>query len=312
MTRAPASTSHSAPILPFIAVAAGIASFGAMDAVMKALSLDMGVLNALFWRSLVATFLAAALFAFGARRWPDPATLRLHIKRALVTTAMAFLFFWGLARTPMGEAIAISFIAPLIALYLAVVLLGETVGKRSIFASLMGLAGVVVIVAGKAGTGSFDRAAQLGIAAILGSAVLYAWNLILQRQQAQIASPQEIALFQNLIVTLVYALSLPFLGAIPGGEFAANWQWGLVVLGAGLGVVSMLMLSWGYARAEAQALVPIEYSMFIWAVLLGWLFFDESIGLATIAGTVLIVAGCWVVMQRKPRLAKASAAGPVA
>lgn len=309
MTRAPAP--HHSSVLPFIAVAGGIASFGAMDAVMKALSLDMGVLNALFWRCLAATVMAAGVFMFSARRWPDRASLRLHIKRGLVTTAMAFLFFWGLARTPMAEAVAISFIAPLIALYLAVVLLGESVGKRSIIASLMGLAGVLVIVAGKAGEGSFGAEAQAGIAAILASAVLYAWNLILQRQQAQIASPQEIALFQNGIVTCVYACSMPFWGVIPGGEWALNWQWGVILLGGALAVASVLMLSWGYARAEAQALVPIEYSMFIWAVLFGWLFFDEGLGLATVAGTVLIVAGCWVVMQRRPRLAAANAVHPV-
>ena len=49
----------------------------------------------------------------------------LHLWRGLVVSVMAFLFFWGLARVPLAEAIGLSFIAPLIALYLAAVLLKE-------------------------------------------------------------------------------------------------------------------------------------------------------------------------------------------
>jgi S-adenosylmethionine uptake transporter len=54
------------------------------------------------------------------------------------------------------------------------------------------------------------------------------------------------------------------------------------------------LLAWSYARAEAQVLVPIEYTAFLWAALFGWLFFAEPVGTATLAGTVLIVVGCWI------------------
>jgi S-adenosylmethionine uptake transporter len=60
-----------------------------------------------------------------------------------------------------------------------------------------------------------------------------------------------------------------------------------------------MLLSWGYRRAEAQALVPIEYTGFVWAALFGWLWFDEAVTAATIAGTALIVTGCWIAV-RKP------------
>ena len=49
-----------------------------------------------------------------------------------------------------------------------------------------------------------------GIAAILLSAVLYAYNLILQRQQALIAGPIEIAFFQNATMVAVYLVFAPF------------------------------------------------------------------------------------------------------
>ena len=36
---------------------------------------------------------------------------------------MAILFFWGLARVPLAQGVALAFVAPLIALYLAALLL---------------------------------------------------------------------------------------------------------------------------------------------------------------------------------------------
>jgi S-adenosylmethionine uptake transporter len=202
---------------------------------------------------------------------------------------MAVLFFWGLVRVPLAEAIALSFIAPLIALYLAAAMLGEKIEAKAIGGSLLGFAGVIVIAAGRLGEGGFDREAALGIAAILFSAVLYAFNLILMRKQAQVASPQEVALFQAGCAGVLLVLFAPWLAAIPEPRAALD-----IVGGAGLAMISLMLISWGYARAEAQALLPLEYTAFIWGALFGWLMFAEEVTLATTAGVVLIVAGCWI------------------
>lgn len=270
-----------------------------MDVAMKAMAIGLGTYNALFWRCLAALVMALILFAFSRpTRWPGRNAMRLHLVRGSVTAAMAFTFFWGLARTPMAEAIGISFISPLIALYLASILLGERIGRAAIIASVLGLLGVAVIISGKLGEG-FTADARAGMAAIMTSACLYAWNLILQRQQAQIASPQEIASFQNAIVVLWCLPFFPFFGVAPAALLEADPLWGLswlalVILGAALAIMSILALSWAYARAEAQILVPIEYSMFLWAALFGWLAFNEPIGPATLVGTMLIISGCLI------------------
>lgn len=295
---AQASSESKAIVLPAIVVVAGLASFSGMDAIMKGLALALGVYNAIFWRMLVGLTLASLLFLARRSAWPSAAVLRIHLIRGCVTAVMAFCFFWGLARTPLAEAIALSFIAPLIVLYLAAILLKEVVSRNSIVASLLGLAGVVVILAGKMG-GEFDEDAQWGVAAILFSAVLYAWNLILQRQQALVARPIEIVFFQNLIVASLFLLLAPFLAVAPAAAY-----WPGLGGAALLGIVSLMLISWGYARAEAQHLVSLEYTAFIWAALLGWLIFDEAVSWATLAGTVLIVAGCLLVARRRPAKAE--------
>ena len=56
--------------------------------------------------------------------------------------------------------------------------------------------------------------------------------------------------------------------------------------------VSLMLLAWAWGRAEAHRLLPLEYSAFIWAALVGWLMFGEAVTLRTLGGVVLIVGGC--------------------
>jgi S-adenosylmethionine uptake transporter len=274
------------PILPFVATALGIATFSVMDVAMKSASLAVGVYTAMLLRCVVGTAITLPIWLIGSGRWPTAATFRVHLTRAVVSATMAVLFFWGLVRTPIAEAIALSFISPLIALFLASVLLGETISRRAIFASVLGLVGIAVIAFAPGHHAGPPRSVA-GIAAILASAVFYAWNLILQRQQAQAADPREITFFQNLLIGALLLLAAPWLFIAPTLPVL-----GTIAVAAALIVISLLLLSWAYARAEAQALVPLEYTAFIWAALFGWAWFGERVTTATLAGAALIVVAC--------------------
>jgi S-adenosylmethionine uptake transporter len=279
--------------IPFAIACVGIATFAVMDVFMKGLSIELGAYNALLWRTAIALLIAGGLF-FGTKKcWPANATLKLHVWRGVVTSLMAFLFFWGLARVPLAEAIGLSFIAPLIALYLAAVLLNEKIGEKAILASLIGFAGALVIVGGKLG-GQYSDELGKGMAAVLLSAILYAYNLILQRQQALIAEPIEIGFFQNATVVFIYLCFAPFLAVVPTVEHIPS-----LAAAAILGITSLLLLSWAYARAEAKILIPVEYTAFIWAALFGWLVFAEPVTMATLIGTALIVVGCLIAMRQQ-------------
>ena len=280
--------------IPLIIAMLGIASYSMMDAVMKGLSIAIGAYNAMLWRTLIALAIAASLFFLRRRRWPDKSVIRLHVWRGTVMSAMAFLFFYGLIYLPLAEAIGLSFIAPLIALYLAAAMLSERIGGKAIAASLIGFAGALVIVAGKLG-GEYSEDVGKGIGAILLSAVLYAYNLILQRRQALVAEPIEIAFFQSGTVVCVYLLFAPFLAVVPSPNLLPE-----LALSGVLGIVSMLLMSWAYARAQTKILIPVEYTAFIWAALFGWLVFGEEVTLTTVMGTALIVAGCLIAARQQP------------
>ncbi|MBK7161715.1 MAG: DMT family transporter [Sphingomonadales bacterium] len=295
--RLPMSTLRpTSPAIAFAVAAAGVGTFSLMDAAMKDLSISVGAYNAVLWRNLAGCLMAGTLFLVTGQGWPARENLRLHLWRSIIVAMMAVSFFWAIAVLPLAEAIGLSFIAPVIALYLAAILLGEKIGREAILASVAGLAGVGVILYGKF-SGHYSSDALWGALAVLFSAVLFAYNLILARQQAQAAGPIEIAFFQNLLTASVLALAAPwFLAPLVVAKVP------MLLTAASLAIFSLLLMSWAYARAEAQILIPVEYTAFVWAVLFGWVFFNEPVTLTTLIGTALIVGGSLIAARVKPAI----------
>lgn len=293
MNRAP----QQHPIHGFVAALGAVAVLSVMDAVMKHLVIAIGIVAVSVWRSVVSFGLSAVLYLRRGVAWPDRKTLRLHVVRGVIVTVMAALFFWGIGRVPLAQAIALTFIAPLIAMLLAALSLKEHIGRSSVLGAFAAFAGVIVIVLGQA-RASVASDVLLGIGAILASALCYAVNIVMMRHQALAAKPLEINFFQCLTVLVLWLLVLPFidLPSWPGS------QWGWILAAALMSTSGTLLFAWGYARGPASYLAVTEYSGFVWASLMGWLFFREAVSLTTALGAMLIVGGCLIAARRKPPL----------
>ena len=123
----------------FLVGSIGIATFSGMDAVMKGLVIALGIYPTMLFRMWSGVAMSGILFAARPVR-PARATMRIHLVRGILTVVMAMLFFWGLAKVPLAQAIALAFIAPLISLFLAAAVLGETIGRKTIVASIIAFA----------------------------------------------------------------------------------------------------------------------------------------------------------------------------
>ncbi len=284
-------------LLPFLAAIVGVAFLSLMDAFMKDASLAAGAYSATMLRGLIAAAITLPIWLLRRPRWPRGAVMKLHLQRGVISAFMALSFFYALTQLPLAEAIAISFVAPLIALYFAHLLLGEKIGRGAIHASVLGFAGTLVIVWGRLGRDDFGEDTALGLASLAFSALLYAYNFVIIRKQSQLAGPLEVATFQACISALVLALAAPFFFVLPQVDTA-----GTLTMAAVLSVSASMIIAWAYARAEAQVLVPVEYTGFLWAALFGWLFFRETVTVPTIVGVVLIVIACWIAATRTKRV----------
>lgn len=292
MNRSPQPVSLSAGFA-FLVAAVGIGLFSIMDAVMKGLVLAIGVYNAMLWRSIGNVVLGAGAWSIVGFRRPSRRALLLHLVRGAVSCAMALLFFWGLARVPMAQAIALSYIAPILALILSAWLLKEHVSRRTVWAALAATLGIATIFVGQSRAALGAQAFE-GAAAILASAVLYAVNLILARLQSLAARPAETACLQSLVILVLLGAAAPWLAVVP--PLAALPA---LAVAACLAFVSMMMLSWAYGHGEAGYLAMTEYSSFVYAAVLGFVVFGEHVSAYTLAGAVVIVAACVGAARRR-------------
>lgn len=278
---------------PVLLAALGVLLFSLLDALMKAQALAMGTYSAMFWRMAFGVLFAVLLFSPSRVRPISGQDLKIHMLRATVTTLMTYLLFFSLTRIPLAQAIGLFFIAPIVALFLAAPLLGERVHSKAKIAAGLGFMGVAVVVGGE--LLSLDAGGDiLGLSAIILSAVLYSLYLVLQRKHALMARPMEIIFYQNIMVFAILLLGAPFFVSLP----ANATQWGSAALAAAFSVGSLALMTMAYRRAEAQKLISIEYTAFIWAALLGWWFFAEGLTVQTLLGTGLIVAGCLASLRR--------------
>lgn len=266
---------------------------------MKSLVIAVGVYNVVLWRSLLAASVSSVAWFSGPRLRPSPSLLRLHVLRSVVIALVLLSFFWGLARLPLAEAIALSFIAPLLALFLAALLLGEKIRKQAIWASVAGAVGVLIIVARQFGEFDYSRDTWLGTGSVLLSTLVYGYNLVLARKQALQAKPAEIMFFQNICLALLFLVPAPWIAAL-----LPSHLWLPLVGVTALSLAGQYLMSWSYARAEAQYLIATEYSAFVWAIMLGWYFFNESVEWTTLVGAGLIIAGCLIAARSNPKLAE--------
>ena len=275
----------------FAVASGGIMTYSVMDALMKGLSIQSGAYSAVLWRSVLGAAMLGAVFVLRRRPFPGRAALKLHFMRGATAGFSVLLFFWGLARVPMAQGTALTFLAPLIAIYFASALLGESIRRAAILGSVVASIGVLVIAGGEVQAHA-STAHVLGSIAIFAASLFYAYSLILLRQQAQLADPLEVALFTSVVLGGLLLIGSPWLSGLPNAS-----QLPAIGMSAVLGSVSAMALAWAYGRAEAQVLAPVEYTAFIWAAILGYLFFGEHVSLFTVAGTVLIIAGCLVAIR---------------
>jgi S-adenosylmethionine uptake transporter len=266
-----------------------------MDALIKLLSVRYPVLQIAFLRFGFGLIGAALYTAWSRPGLPTREAVVYNGMRAVLIVITATTFFFALARLPLADAIALSFISPVLTALLGATLLGERLDWRIAAALAAGFGGMLLIVAGQMTMGSagLSREAAVGAAAVLVSAVGYALNIVVLRHRATRDPLSQIVLFQNLGPALL--LGIPVL-----------WVWtpltpgdtALFALLGTLGVAAHTMLAHAFARIEAARLAPVGYVALVWGVLLGALLFAEWPGLATLAGAGLIVLGTLLTRRR--------------
>ena len=208
---------------------------------------------------------------------PSPFMARFHLFRALAGLTAMYCYFYALAHMKLAEAVLLSYTSPLFIPVIARIWLREPLGRQVIGAVLVGFAGVMLIL--KPGLEVFQPVALVALL----SAVLASLAMVSIRRMSFSEPPYRIVLYYTLLSTL-----------ISGAPLSWSWQtpslpaFGVLFLTGMVAVTGQLFMTKGYSLAPAALVVPFIYGAVIFAALIGWVFWGESLDLLTGAGAVLV------------------------
>jgi drug/metabolite transporter (DMT)-like permease len=256
------------------------ALFAGSSAISKLLVVTYPVGEVLFTRCAVGLVCVAVfilprlgLSVFETRK------LGSHVVRSVSQTCSQVFILIAFSLMPLASAVAINFSAPLFATLVAAVLLKEVVRPERWIALVVGFLGVLLVT--HPGVGTF----QVGSLFALGNAVLYGSVTVGVRRMTATESTETLTIYQLLLLTCFFALSLPF------GFVAPSWSdAGMMVLNGMTNAVGQYLWTRSLHLAPTSAVVPFNYFSLVWAMMLGFVVWGDIPSLPLLAGSAIVVA----------------------
>lgn len=283
-----------ASLKPVLAAALGVGLFSLLDAMMKLIASAYPLAQTTGLRYAAGALAAIVYYALTVGRPPSGAAIVRSLPRAACILLAGTCFFFALARLPLVDAVALSFLSPLFLGVFSWALLGEKLRLSTVGAMLMGLAGVFVIAEGH--RLDEDKAFEmLGFVAAIATAGFYALSMVLTRKQGATDPVPTLVMLPVTIGALVTAGPMAM-----AWQPVANWHW-LVLAAVGVtGTTAHLCISWAYTNSRVGRLGLLEYTGLVWGAILGYLMFRESPSAYTLAGSAIIVAACLPAFRKEP------------
>ena len=212
----------------------------------------------------------------------------LQVLRVVATAVDTALFYAAVVFLPLADVMSFYMAGPIYVAALSHFMLGERVGWRRWAAILLGFVGVLIILRPTSAALSIDS-----LYALLGS-FAFAFAIIFSRMLRG-TSDTSLVTWQTIGTLIVGGVM-----TIGAWTTPSALDLGAMLL---LGVVSCiahLLITRALKLAPASTLAPLHYTLLLWAVILGWLFFGDVPGLQTLAGSaVIVLAGLFIVYRQK-------------
>jgi len=292
----------------------GLFLFSIQDIIIKFFSDQYSVLQIVFIRGVVSMAVIAIAIKL---LWPGVRFIsnrpRTAIARGLFGFTSYLTYYLAVAAMPLAEVVAIVFTMPLFVTAMSALILGEKVGIRRWSAVFVGFLGVLIILSPE---GEFNT---LAVILAFTASITYATQTTITRFLSSHDQPLTLAFNSILVFTCASGvLSLLLLGGIISvtsehaslAFFGRDWVMPetthlalMIFLGVN-GAVGFYCLSKAYCSSEASAIAPFEYTYIIWAIVFGYLFWNEVPGVTTIVGVTILVSSSLYIWYRERQLQK--------
>lgn len=295
---APAA-SGSAVRLGVLAMLLGMLMFSLNDVLGKWLVATYSVGQLMLIRSIAALVVLSPFFwRTGWRRLVDVRRPRLHLLRSALFAIEASAFYFAVAYMPLADTVTYWLAAPIYVAALSPLLLGEKVGWRRWSAILLGFAGVLIALE--------PSREALTLPALIAFAGSFAFGLAMVLGRTLRSAPDTTLVFWQItgsaVLAGVWCLADPNgWKPISAVDFGQLCLLGIVAMGAHMLVNRSLKL------ADAATVVPLQYTLLIWAILFGWVFFADTPRPGMLVGAGFIVASGLFIFFREQQLKRRSA-----
>ncbi len=206
-----------------------------------------------------------------------------HVLRAIFAVTRLSCVFYAVTHMPFANVQAITLTNGVFMIVFAALLLGERVKPVTAFAAAICFVGGII-----AAEPSVDSVAFLspGALAALAGALIWGVESAVIKHTAARDSVPVIVFTVNLVACAIIA--------IPGLLF---WQplepsqWAILALMGPFAIATQAANILAFRLAPANVLAPFRYSSVIFALLIGWLVFNEWPSYGSFAGMGLILIG---------------------
>ena len=216
--------------------------------------------------------------------------LGTQLARSVCLVVATVCFFGALRFLPLAEASAITFLAPMFAVFLSMPVLGERPTRARWIAAIVGFVGILILV--RPGAAAFHPAAALLVLAALANAL---YQLLTRKLPND--TPYTTLFYSALVGTAVLSLALP-VAELPK-EVTAHDAVFLLLLGVFAGLGHYLLIG-AFLAAPASLVAPFAYLQMIWATLYGYVVFGQlPDGFSAIGMAVIVASGVGLVWHER-------------
>jgi drug/metabolite transporter (DMT)-like permease len=239
--------------------------------------------------SLISTYTSIALLITIAyltvfSQWHRVSTkrIKIHFFRSLLNVTGYIAYYYGLNYTTIASAAALSFLLPLSGCVLGIFFFAEEkLTRNRIISLLIGFTGVLLIANPK-----FNDASWQGVAAILVSVLAWAGCDIITKKNGQ----QE-SVHGQLFYTSLFCVILTMPSLINNSNYInliiTNY---LPLLGLGiLFILQVICIFNALQNGELSIVLPFDYLRLPFGLLLGFIYFGETISANALAGVIVII-----------------------
>lgn len=282
------------PLFGIFIMIASMALFATKDGLAKSIVQDLNPAQ-LIWIQFAFSFLILAAVTAPAHGWRAflPRPLGLQILRGIASVGGVGSFYWSLSYIPLADATAMVLVAPIVTTAISPFALGEKIGYRRVLAVLFAFAGVLVIL--RPGFGGQGVGYLIGLMA----GTFYGLNYIGNRHLGHL-SPPLVNIAHNILPGVIaLAPVMPFIWSTPAmpGAFQLSSFLVIALLGHSCMVSAFLF-------APAFVIAPYQYTVIVFATLIGIYVFGTFPDAVTWVGIVMIVAAGLFIAMREARAAQ--------